>query len=164
MRTRPPSSVGLDAYAADVQLALVKPHDGGGQFLGELGGHQDDAHVPGEPLLVGLVPAEESQQRPARVIALAQPIQVLAVDLHGPLERHGGYHRGVADGLKLHVAAVLRPLQLEDDEVGVLVHAQQVDAPARVLPVAELLGDDEGVRGDDLDLLAEQPLEVSPLL
>ena len=41
------------------------------------------------------------------------------MNLYGPLESHGRNHAGVTDGLKLHVAAVLGPLQLDDHKVGI---------------------------------------------
>jgi hypothetical protein len=40
------------------------------------------------------------------------------------LEGHSRDYGGVSQGLKLHVTAVLGPLELDDDEPGVLVDAQ----------------------------------------
>ncbi len=56
---------------------------------------------------------------------------------------HRGDHGGVADGLEFHVAAVVGTLQLDDDEVSGLVEGEEVDPPASILPLAELLSDDE---------------------
>ena len=50
---------------------------------------------------------------------LSKASQELRMNLHGPLKSHGRNHAGVTDGLKLHVAAVLGPLQLDDHEIGV---------------------------------------------
>jgi hypothetical protein len=53
------------------------------------------------------------------LVKLAKPGQELCMNLDSPLEGHGGNHAGVADRLKLHVAAVLGPLQFDDHEVGI---------------------------------------------
>jgi hypothetical protein len=47
-----------------------------------------------------------------------------------------------------------------DDQVRVAIEAQQIDPPARFLPLAKLLVDDQGVRRDHVDVLAEQALQV----
>ena len=59
--------------------------------------------------------------------------------------------------------AGLVTLELNHDEVGVAVDAQQVDAAAGLVPVGELLGDHQHAGGDDLDLVAEQPLQLAAL-
>ena len=58
-------------------------------------------------------------------------------------------HRSMALILaaELHVAAVVGPLQLDHDEPASLVEGEEVDPPAGVFPVAELLGDDEQILG-----------------
>ena len=61
------------------------------------------------------------------------------------------------------MAAVVGALELDDHQVGLVVDAQQVDAPPRVFPLAELLGDDEGVRGDHVNAVAQQALQVGAL-
>jgi hypothetical protein len=44
-------------------------------------------------------------------------------------ESHRGYHRRVADGLQLHVAAILA-LEFHDDEIRAAVKGEEIDSPA----------------------------------
>jgi len=48
--------------------------------------------------------------------------------------------------------------------VSVAVQGQQIDPPPGVLPLAELLSDDQQVLTERGRLLAKQPLQVSPLI
>ncbi len=59
---------------------------------------------------------------------------------------------------------VVGPLQLDDDEPAGLVEGEEVDAPAGVLPVAELLGDDDEILVERGDVVTEQALQVGPVL
>jgi hypothetical protein len=93
-----------------------------------------------EDILVGGVPVEKLQQAGLRVVGAVVLRQIPAVHLHSLGECHCRHHRGVPDGLQLHVAAVLRPLQFDHDEVRVAVHAEEVDAALAFVPLAELLG------------------------
>ena len=149
-------AVGLEADAPDVEVPLVQPHDRGGQLLGKVGGDEDDPDVLAEPVLVGLGPLQEIEDRGPGLVGVAALLaEQFAVDADGLLERHRGDHRGVADRLEFHVPAVLGTLQLDDDEVGVLVDAEEVDPPVARVPVAELLGDDQRVGRDDVEPGAE---------
>src|SRR5262249_58663045 len=62
-----------------------------------------------------------------------------------------------------HVGAVV-PLQLDHGETACLIDRQQIDTAAGVLPVAELLGDHEQVVSEDAYLVADDPLQVCPLV
>ena len=57
------------------------------------------------------------------------PALVSREGVHELLKRHRRDHGRVAQGLQLHVAAVVRALQLYDDEVGVGVDAQEIYPP-----------------------------------
>jgi hypothetical protein len=70
----------------------------------------------------------------------------------GEVERRD--HRGISNGLEVHVAAVIGALQLDDDEASCPVDCQQVDAPASVFPVAVLLGHDEQVIAQRRDVVS----------
>ena len=63
----------------------------------------------------------------------------------GLIEGHAGDHTGVPDRLEVHKAAVLGPLQLNHDQVGIAIESQEVDPAAAVLPAAELLRGRGGV-------------------
>jgi hypothetical protein len=69
--------------------------------------------------------------------------------------------RRVPQGLQLHVPAVLRALELDHDEAGAPIHAQQVDAPLCVLEVAELLGDHEQIVAEYPDVVPQRRLQMS---
>ena len=60
--------------------------------------------------------------------------------------------------------AILGALQFDNDKVGALVDAQQIDTPPTVLPVAELLSDNQCVWRDDFRPGFQQGLEMLPLL
>lgn len=143
---------------------VVEPQDRRGDLFREVGGHQDDPHVLSEQLVVRVGPAEKAEQSVAGIVGAVDGLQVVRERVDGLVEGHGRHHRGVADGLELDVASILRALQLDDDQVGPAVDREQVDAALAVLPVAELLRDHQQVVGEDADLLAEHALEVLPLL
>ncbi|MBA2496829.1 MAG: hypothetical protein H0V33_06990 [Acidimicrobiia bacterium] len=60
--------------------------------------------------------------------------------------------------------AVIGPLQLDHHEPAGLVDREEVDPAPRVLPFSELLGDDQQVFAQGGDVVAQQPLEVCPLV
>jgi hypothetical protein len=66
-----------------------------------------------------------------------------------------------AESFLKHVPTVFRTLQLDDDEVGVSVDAEEIDASFRVLPVTELLADDHDVGRDNVHTLAQEPLPIA---
>ena len=74
-------------------------------------------------------------------------------DIQGTIKSHGRDHRGVPNGLQVHVATTVGTFEFEYNEVGILVYAQEVDSSPAILPVAKLLGYHEGSRGDHIDLL-----------
>ena len=77
-------------------------------------------------------------------VAVQSPtLAVFAEGVERLLGRHLRDHRCVADGLQLHVAAILGSFQLDDDELTVAIKSHQVDPAPDVLEVAELLRDDE---------------------
>lgn len=82
---------------------------------------------------------EELERRDA--LALADLREIASEHIGGLIEGHGRDHRRVEDGLQLHVAAVVGPLQLDHHEVRIAVDAEEVDAPARLVPVTELFRD-----------------------
>jgi len=81
----------------------------------------------------------------------------------GLVERHVRDHRRVSQCLEFHVTAVQGPLELDHDQAGVPIEGQEVDAPPAVLPVSELLAQDHGTGDDDLQVVAQDRLEVLPL-
>lgn len=60
--------------------------------------------------------------------------------------------------------AIIGALELDDDEAAGFVEGEEVDAPASVLPVTELLRDDEQIVVEGGDVVSEQALEVSTLV
>ncbi len=62
------------------------------------------------------------------------------------------------------MSPVVGALQLYDYEVALPVDRQQVDPPPRVLPVSELLGDDEQVVVENADVVPQQPLQICALV
>ena len=59
------------------------------------------------------------------------------------------------------MAAVFGALQFDDNEIGITVDPEQVDAAAGIVPFAVFLGDHQGVGRDDGNVLAQQPLQVT---
>ena len=152
-------AVRFDPYTTNDEFAVVQPHPSGRQFFRELGRHQHDPDVLSELILIWLLPPQVLQDHRFRVIVLPEFPQVVAEDLDSRLERHGRDHRGVADGLKLHVAAILGAFQLDHHEVGFLVQSEQVDPPTAVLPVTEFLRNHQRIGRDHLDLLCAKYAE-----
>ena len=62
------------------------------------------------------------------------------------------------------MATVVGALQLDHDEPAALVEGEEVDAPAGVLAVAELLGDDEQILVESGDVVTEQALQAGLLV
>ena len=58
------------------------------------------------------------------------------------------------------MAAVLRALQLDYDEIATAVQTEQVDASQAAVPLAEFFRDDERVRGDYVDLVTKDFLKI----
>lgn len=140
-------AVRLDLHAADVQLPLVEPKDGGRQFLGEVRRDQHDPHVEHGVVPRRLAGPQELEDGGPGIAAGAGLVEVRLVRLDRALEGHPRDHRGVADRLELHMPALVVTLELDHDEAGVAVDPEQIDAPLGVLPLAELLGDDENIGG-----------------
>lgn len=74
------------------------------------------------------------------------------------IKGHRGHHRRIAHGLEVHVASVLRSLQLDHNEMTLAVDGQEVDSATGILPVAELLRDHEKLFVNHFDLIANQAL------
>jgi len=68
-------------------------------------------------------------------------------------EPHRRHHGCVSQGLQLHVPAIVGPFQLDDHQAAGFVDRQEVDAPASVLPVAVLLGDDQKILVEGSDVV-----------
>ncbi len=160
--------VGDEADTADVHpLEPVEPQHGGRDLPAEVGRDQHDAHVGGDHRVLGsLAGVQERRQLglggSLGVGSVLGPVGAVGVGDLG--EAHRGDHGRVADGLELHVATVVGSLQLDDDEPAGLVEGEEVDPPAGVLPVAELLGDDEQILVERGDVVTEQALQVGPLV
>ncbi len=82
----------------------------------------------------------------------------------GLVEGHGRNHRGVAQRLQFHVAAILIALEFDDDEPGFAVEAEQVDAAGAVGPIGELLRQHEQAVLQRIDAGGEQALQVAAFL
>ena len=59
---------------------------------------------------------------------------------------------------------VIGSLELNDDQVGFFIDAQEVNPAFTVLPMPKLLSNNQDVRRDNVDLIAEQALEVCTFL
>ena len=113
-------SVGLQANAANVDLAVPQPHDGCGKFLTEIRSGQDDPGIAAECHGVRRIRAQEGEDFGTRGIVLRSgfvPMPRQGVDCL--LEGHGRHHGSIAQRLKLHVAAVLGAFQFDDNQIGV---------------------------------------------
>ena len=62
------------------------------------------------------------------------------------------------------MAAVFGALQFDDDEIGIAVDPEQIDAATGIVPFAVFLGDHQCVGRDDGNVLAQQPLKVATLV
>lgn len=128
---------------------------------------EHDSDVGGDHGFVNaLASVQEGRQIRSSGYLLAWSLldQVGGVGVSDLGEAHRRHHGGIADGLELHVAAIIGALELDDDEAAGFVEGEEVDAPASVLPVAELLGDDEQIVVEGGDVVSEQALEVSTLV
>ena len=109
-----------------------------------------------------LFPFQEFQQPFPGIILLFQFTQVAAEGTDRTVEGHVGHHGRVADRLQVHMPPVPGTLELYDDEIGMLVNAQEVYPALAVVPVVELFGNDQGIRRDHIDLPLQQLLEMFP--
>src|SRR5262249_35805919 len=89
--------------------------------------------------------------------------EVLLVRVHELREGHSRNHRCVPDGLQLHIAAILGALELDDDEICLLVNAEQVNSSCAVDPSVKLLADHHQAWIKRLNLIAQQSLKVFSL-
>ncbi|WP_390625126.1 hypothetical protein [Gimesia maris] len=62
------------------------------------------------------------------------------------------------------MSAIVGPLEFDDHQVGILIHAQKIDPPTPFGPLPELLGNHQRVRRNHLHLHPQQPLQIIPLL
>ncbi len=151
--------------AGDIHLVLVEPQHRRRQFSAKVGAGEDDPHPLGKLAFVRLLPIKEIEQVLLRILATAaKPRQESSIDLDRPSPRHRTHHRRVADRLQFHVPAIVGSLEFDNDEVRAAIDAEQVDAPATVLELPELLGDDQRVGADDLHMFAQQALQIAALL
>jgi len=86
------------------------------------------------------------------------------VRLHRLRKRHVCNHGGIPNRLQLHVAAILRALQLDDHQIGGAVDGQEIDAPTPGIPLSELLADDVEIPIEDLNLVPQHPLQILSFL
>jgi hypothetical protein len=83
--------------------------------------------------------------------------------IDGIRESHLADHRGISDGLQLHMAAVFCTLQLYYNQMRLLIQAQEVNAPRGVFPIGELFCEDKCIWRNDTDVCAKYALEILPL-
>lgn len=74
-----------------------------------------------------------------------------------------GYHRCVAQRLKLHVAAGVIAFKFNDDERALPVDCKQVDSTLTILPLREFLSDNEQVIADRRDGMLKESLKIFSL-
>jgi len=60
------------------------------------------------------------------------------------------------------MAVIRRPLQFDNDEPSLTVNPEKIDAAITAIPARELLGDDERVRRDYVNVISEKTLKVAP--
>jgi hypothetical protein len=110
----------------DVQRVLLcQPQDRAGDLGAEVRGGEDDADAVGElTVLVGFS-VRPLLQRLARDVVVH--VVLVGVNAHELVPGHRGHHRGVSEGLEIHVPAVGRPLQLDDDQLPCPIHGEKVN-------------------------------------
>ena len=59
---------------------------------------------------------------------------------------------------------VFSALQFDDDEVGISINPQKIDATARLVPLAILFGYHQRVGRDDFNVFTQQPLQIATLV
>ncbi len=146
--------VRLQSDTRDVQFTLIQPEDSGRDLFLEIRGDEDDPHVTSEFSLQRLLPSQKFKNGRACVSIAPHAQQVSRMSIHRLFERHRRHHRGVAECLKLDVPPILRPFQLDDDQLCITVKSQQVNTPAAVSPISELLGEKHRIWSDDLQTVA----------
>ncbi len=62
------------------------------------------------------------------------------------------------------MAAVLGPLELDDDQVRIGVYAEKINAPAAVHPFAKFLGDDQQPLPEHVDVIPQESLNAAPFI
>jgi len=73
----------------------VQPEDGSRQFQRELGRGQDDLHLLGKLVMIGLVPPEEGQKLASRIGVVAADLPQVAVERgNGLIKGHEGHNPG----------------------------------------------------------------------
>ena len=157
-------AIGPEPNAADIEPDVVEPEHTGRQLAGEVGG---DQHDPGLGALDRqLIVRSNAQVRPQPLTSsapiLAALLEILRVRAHQLLRGHARHHGGIADRLQVHVPAILGALELDDRQPARAIEAEQIDAAARLIPVAELLRHHIETIFDGVRLIAQEPLENRP--
>lgn len=149
-------------------MAFVQPQDGRGQLAPKVCRDEDDPDVGGDVglLVIRVARVQKTHELASSIDLRAAPIpgKVRGVGTDDVPERHRGDHCRVAESLEVHMAAVLGPLEFDDHELPCLVDGEQVDPAARVLPLAELLRDDQQVVAEHVDVIANETLHVGPFV
>jgi hypothetical protein len=147
--------------AADIEVMLIEPENGGSEFLAEVRG---DEHYAGAycEILLGVVSIGEVIDQFLTGI-VNREVPAPSEGVGGGVERELGHHGRVPYRLEFHVRSGLVAFDFDNDEAPLPINAEQVDATAALIPVGELLVDDKEVGIDDLNLRPEQTLQVFPL-
>ncbi|MPZ80666.1 MAG: hypothetical protein GEV28_09835 [Actinophytocola sp.] len=140
--SRPSTRCGISRTPDTKVVRRVEPQHRRRDLGAEPGGDQDDPDLGRDDRLVVVRVFEPVRERRAGIVGRRRidPAEVAFEDLDQLVERHGVHHRGIAQRLELHVSAVVRSFELDDDETSRVVDAQEIDAPVAALEVAELLG------------------------
>ena len=60
------------------------------------------------------------------------------------------------------MSAILRALELDHDQVGILINTQKINAPLTVFSFAEFLGHNQSIGRDHINLGFQKSLEIFP--
>lgn len=133
----------------------------------EVSGDEHDPHFAGDGRLSAIAGrVEEGLERFARSEIEATPMlrSVTLKRCQHLGEIHGGHHRGVAQCLEFHVAAVFRPLQLDDHQASLAIDREEIDTPVGIGPLTELFRDHEDVVAKRRHVVQEETLDVASLV
>ena len=150
--------IGLETKTPNIKTTLVEPKYRRCEFLGEVRRGQHHSDILSEMLLIGFAPSEELQQTTFSIIVAPDPFEMSTVDIYRFLEGHGRDHGSISQCLELHVSTALGPLQLNHDQVSLSANGKQIYPPSGLVPIIELLANDQEVRVENLDLIPDEGL------
>src|SRR5581483_10251623 len=118
--------VGPDPDTTDIQIPLIEPEDRSRQLVRKVSSDKHDANIVAEGEVIGFFPIEKLQQRLTWIVHTATAPQEGSVYLNYSLECDRGNHGCIPQRLQVHMPAVFRSLEFDDDVQAVVDHPNRI--------------------------------------